>query len=212
MRGGINLHTCSTAQKDTPLFQKQDGASRHKRYKEVSKMLLNSRKKGFTLVELMVVVVIIGVLAAMAVVRFKSARERVKIAQAKLWVNRIAKAVETLGAETGEWPGHTPAGYICYWGNNEVWDLNSPRAGIVRDDDEDPFPGWAGPYMETVPLDPWGNKYFIDTDYYPPGTHKWAAVVGSFGPNGRGRNVYDDDNIYVIISTEELPAEYYTSP
>jgi len=174
-------------------------------------MLLKNKRKGFTLVELMIVVVIIGVLAAMAIGRFQSARERVDIAQAKLWVNRIAKAVETLGAETGEWPAHTPAGYICYWGNNEVWDLNSGRAGIVRDDDDEPFAEWAGPYMESVPLDPWGNKYFIDTDYYPLGTHKWVAAIGSFGPNGIGRNVYDDDNIYVIISVDELPSEYYIS-
>ncbi len=166
-------------------------------------------RKGFTLVELMVVIVIIGILSALAVQKYSSVRQKTKIAEARLWVNRIAKAVETLGAETGEWPAHCPAGYVCYWPHNECWDLNSGRAGLVCNDPDDPYPDWAGPYISRIPKDPWGNDYFCDTDYYLRDEHKWVAAVGSFGPNGRGRNHYDDDNIIVIIATEDLPDEYY---
>jgi len=173
-------------------------------------MIPKNNRKGFTLVELMIVIVIVGILSAMAMVRYRSARERVQIAEAKLWVNRIAKAVETMGAETGEWPGHQPAGYVCYWGKNEVWDLSKPKAGLTRNDDKDPYPSWMGPYIENIPLDPWGNKYFLDTDYYLNDKHKYVAVVGSFGPNGKGKNYYDEDNIYVILSDEDLPEEFYT--
>jgi len=179
----------------------------------IEKMFCKERnRRGFTLVELMIVVVIIGVLAAMAAVRFNQARERVKIAEAKLWVNRIAKAIETMGAETGEWPNHLPAGYVCYWPHNEVWDLSTPEAGLVANDPDDPYPDWGGPYMQSVPLDPWGHKYFFDSDYYLRDQHKWVAAVGSYGPNGKGPNYYDDDNIIVIIATEDLPEEYYTNP
>ncbi|MCD6418440.1 prepilin-type N-terminal cleavage/methylation domain-containing protein [bacterium] len=166
-------------------------------------------KNGFTLVELMVVVVIVGVLASLAVARYRIATQKFKIAEATLWCNRIAKAIDTMGSETGEYPGHTPAGFVCYWAHNEVWDLNSGRAGLVHDDPDNPFPEWNGPYINKVPLDPWGNKYAWDSDYYLRDERKWVAAVISFGPNGRGPNHYDDDNIIVIVTAEELPPEYY---
>jgi hypothetical protein len=58
--------------------------------------------------------------------------------------------------------------------------------------------------MPTIPLDPWGHPYFFDTDYDidPSGGVTNAAVIGSFGPNGVGQNVYDSDNIYIKLVQE----------
>ncbi len=173
---------------------------------------IRHRRKGFTLVELMVVVVIVGILASLAVARYRGATKKFKVAEAALWCNRIAKAIETMSTETGEYPGHTPAGYVCFWSNNEVWNLNSGRAGLVHDDDNEPFMDWNGPYMNTIPLDPWGHNYAWDSDYWLADESKWVAAVVSFGPNGIGRNHYDDDNIIVIVTAVELPEEYYTEP
>ena len=159
------------------------------------------KSRAFTLIELMIVVIIIGILAALAANRYHSYRDKVKAAEAQVWINRIAKAVDELAADTGQWPGHQPAGYVYQGAYNEVWDLNAPRAGLRTNDSSNPFPDWHGPYIaETIPKDPWGNDYFFDTDYRGE-DNKWYAVVGSFGPNGYGPNVYDKDNIVLVIST-----------
>ncbi len=171
------------------------------------------KRTGYTLIELMLVVTIIGVLASLSVVRYRKMTDKAKAAEATLWCNRIAKAIEMLGSETGEWPGHTPAGYVCMWPNNEISDLeNNPAAGLIRDDPRKPFINWNGPYISKIPLDPWGSKYAWDSDYWDPAIQAWVAAVVSFGPNKRGLNIYDEDNIIVILSTEELPDEYYITP
>jgi general secretion pathway protein G len=173
------------------------------------KRLRLTARSGFTLVELMIVVVIIGILASMATVRYMSVREKTRIAYANIWCNRIAKAIETLGAETGEWPGHTPAGYTCFWPNNEVYDLSTGPAGLIKNDSPKKFPDWQGPYIETIPKDPWGTKYAWDSDYWSASENKWLACVYSFGPNKKGVNIYDEDNICVIVSAIDLPDIYY---
>jgi hypothetical protein len=52
--------------------------------------------------------------------------------------------------------------------------------------------------MQTLTKDPWGHNYFFDNDYTLDGVTK--AVVGSYGPNGVGSNLYDEDDIVIIIS------------
>ena len=49
-------------------------------------------------------------------------------------------------------------------------------------------------------LDPWGNPYFLDTDYHTGGD--CVVAIGSFGPNGVGQNLYDEDDIIYVIPSE----------
>ena len=148
---------------------------------------------GFTLIELMVVVGIISVLSGIAVPAFNKMGDKAKMAEATSDIKNLQLALELLAIDTEKWPGPNDVGQIA---NSEVWELNSPEAGLVVTDGS--FSGWDGPYIPSVPKDPWGNDYFFDPDYDIDGTD--YAVLGSFGPNGVGRNVYDDDDIIIILS------------
>ena len=95
-------------------------------------------------------------------------------------------------------PGHQIPYIVCQGtcDSNEIEDFTLPLAGIRQTDGL--FPNWNGPYIQILPLDPWGNNYFIDTDYMTAQGDK--AVVGSYGPNGLGLNDYDDDDVIYIIN------------
>ena len=150
------------------------------------------RLKGFTLIEAVVAIAVIGILAGIASHIYSKIRKNVRIKQAEAYVEMLAASVQQLANDTGKWPGGHPREAE---GNPEVWNLTTAGAGLLSADSS--FMGWKGPYIHTIPNDPWGSPYFFDSDYSVNGVMK--AVVGSFGPNKRGRNVYDSDNIYVIL-------------
>ena len=162
------------------------------------------RRQGFTLIELLVVIAIIGLLAGVVIASMNAARQKARIATAKASIREIRSAIEILVNDTFLWPGHKTAEQIESGGGNEIWNLNPSSAGLTATDGL--YPGWRGPYMGTVPLDPWGNPYFFDTDYAVDAsgnpcqsTCTNAVAVGSFGPNGVGQNVYDSDDIILIM-------------
>ena len=158
---------------------------------------------GFTLIELLVVISIVGILSAVVMASVNQARKNAKITKATAQVREIRKAIVMLEGDSGEWPGHKTIDDIENGASgNEMWDLNIPEAGIVSTDGN--FGNWSGPYLSMTLVDPWGNNYFFDTDYDidPDGGQRWATVVGSFGPNGIGQNVYDDDNIVDVLVAE----------
>jgi general secretion pathway protein G len=152
--------------------------------------------RGFTLVELMIVIAIIGILAAIALIVSSSYHTRAKVAEATCDIDTIYKAMVLLESDTEEWPGHQTVSQVQQGVvNNEVWDLSVGAAGLVSTDGN--FSDWNGPYLPSVPKDPWGNDYFLDTDYQINGVE--YIVLGSFGPNGVGQNLYDDDDVIKII-------------
>jgi general secretion pathway protein G len=159
-------------------------------------------KSGFTLIELLVVIAIIGVLAGIIINSVNSARTKAQIAQAQQTVRSIRNAIALLEIDTGQWPGHKALDTIESSGSNEIWDLTTSASGLMSTDGS--FPGWGGPYIRNIPLDPWGHPYFFDTDYDvdPSAGVTQAVVIGSFGPNGVGQNVYDSDNIFIKLIEE----------
>ncbi len=165
-----------------------------------------NRKAGFTLIEILIVLGIIALLTSLTVVGIQQARKRAKISKAQHDIDVIYTAISQLMIDTGEWPGHQTPEEVNNASNNEIWDLNTPEAGIVQTDGN--YENWQGPYMPEVREDPWGNNYFFDTDYSikPDGTPcdggvvcSDAVVVGSFGPDGQGKNLYNSDDVIKII-------------
>lgn len=169
------------------------------------------QKFGFTLTELLVTIAIIGLLSTIAVTALVGARAKAKTTIVQSDLSVIRKTIDIMALDTGEWPGHQLINVVTPGANNELCNsplgtnctnsLSSGIAGITQDDSTMPYSFWDGPYMPTIPLDPWGNEYFFDTDYNVGGTDK--AVLGSYGPNGGTNNVYNDgDNIILILISE----------
>ncbi len=121
---------------------------------------------GFTLIELMLVVMIIATLAALVVPKFTGRAEQAKVAAAKtdIIVN-IPTALDLYDLDNGFYPT-TEQGLDALRVSPSI----SPAP-----------PKWTGPYIKKKPVDPWGNPYI----YSYPGTHNRNSYdLYSFGKDG----------------------------
>jgi len=118
------------------------------------------KKRGFTLVEIMLVVIIISVLVAMIVPRMagRSDQARNSVAKADVDLN-IATAIKLYEMDNGSYPASL-----------DVLLTVPDSAANTR-----------GPYLEKKPVDPWGKDY----QYKCPGTHKsYSYDLYSLGKDG----------------------------
>jgi prepilin-type N-terminal cleavage/methylation domain-containing protein len=168
---------------------------------------MSTHHRGFTLVELLVVLSILSLLSSIVVAAANVARKYGKIAHAEQELRQIQHAINLLAYDTGEWPAHKKVNTIETTGSNELWDLSPTSLGLTGTDGN--YPGWSGPYISSLPLDPWGNRYFLDTDYSIDSLNRPcnsgggcvnAVAIGSFGPDGVGQNVYNSDDIIIILA------------
>jgi len=108
-----------------------------------------SQPHGFTLLELLVVMVIIGLLAGYVGPRYFSQIGKSEVKAARAQIDALGKALDQYRLDTGRYPT-TEQGLRA---------LNAPPAGETR---------WGGPYLQkAVPLDPWGKPY----QYMSPGQY-----------------------------------------
>jgi general secretion pathway protein G len=117
---------------------------------------------GFTLIEIMVVIMIIGLLALMVVPRLRGVADRAKTTKAQADIQEIKQALDRYYLDNGSYPT-TDQGLQAL--------VTPPTSGHVPNNYE------QGGYIEKLPTDPWGNAYFYQSDGN-------SYALKSFGPDG----------------------------
>ena len=117
--------------------------------------------KGFTLIELMIVIVILGLLSTIIMPRILSRPEQARRMKAKVDIRNIESALALFKTDTGRFPT-TSEGLGVLVSNPSIRGYN-PDA-----------------YLDKIPLDPWGNKYI----YLSPGIHRKDYDLESYGKDG----------------------------
>ena len=128
------------------------------------------RQRGFTLIELMVVLVIMGVLAALIVPNIIGRTDEARVTAAKTDIGTIMQALKLYKLDNGFYPTQQQG-----------------LQALVVKPDTPPVPGNWKPYLDKLPADPWGRSY----QYLNPGI-KGPVDVFSYGadgkPGGEGSN------------------------
>lgn len=120
-----------------------------------------TRNQGFTLIEIMVVILIIGVLAALVVPKVMSRPDEARITAAKADIATISQALNLYKLDNGRYPS-----------------TEQGLAALVKKPSLPPVPSnWKSEgYLDRLPKDPWGSPY----QYLQPGIHG-AIDVFSLG-------------------------------
>jgi len=121
---------------------------------------------GFTLIELMVVILIIGLLATIVVQSLKGATDKAKRVKAEADISEIKTALDRYYLDVGSYP-NTEQGLQAL--------VSAPNTG--RSVSQGGGGDYQGPYLEKLPPDPWGNLYVYQSD----GS---SYVLKSFGADG----------------------------
>jgi len=124
------------------------------------------QNNGFTLIEILLVVIIIGALSSMALPRLIGRSDQAKKTAAKVDIEtNIATALKLYELDNGNFPS-TEQGLSAL--------LANPAASPALEN-------WNGPYLEHKPFDPWGRPYV----YKSPGAHRPDYDLCSLGKDGK---------------------------
>lgn len=141
----------------------------------MSRKIPSSSSRGFTLIEVMVVVVILGILAALVVPKVMSRPDEARIAAARQDIATLAQALKLYRLDNRRYPT-----------------TEQGLQSLVAKPASPPVPeNWkAGGYVERLPLDPWGKPY----QYLNPGL-RGEIDIFSFGADGTAGGEGSDADI-----------------
>jgi len=132
-------------------------------------------QKGFTLMELMVVIVILGVLAGLVVPRIMDEPHKARVVKARLQMEQFSMALETFKMDNGFYPD-TEQGLEAL--------VHSPSSGREARNYR------SGGYLNKIPKDPWGSAY----DYASPSSNGPYSIM-SFGADAQQGGKEEDADI-----------------
>ena len=134
------------------------------------------KQKGFTLIEIMVVVVILGILAALVVPQVMSRPDQAKVTVAKGDIKAIAASLDMYKLDNQAYPS-TQQGLDA----------------LVKKPSGNPQPrNWnKDGYLKKLPVDPWGNPY----QYAIPGRDGMPFAIYSFGADGKSGGEGNDTDV-----------------
>ena len=136
-----------------------------------TRSLIHNPQHGFTLLELLVVLLIIALLAGYVGPKMFDRLELAKVQTAQGQMKSLADALNQYRLDTGNYP-------------DETLGLNALTTRPANANN------WQGPYLKTLPPDPWGNPYLFKNPGSPPND----AEIISLGRDGKagGENTYAD--------------------
>jgi len=126
------------------------------------------REAGFTMIELLVVMVILGLLAALVAPNFFGQAEKARVKTARLQISSLSTALDAMALDTGRYPNSQEG----------LRSLLDPPSGMEM---------WDGPYVKKLPKDPWQHDYVYRG---PSGQSDYEIMsYGADGsPGGEGGN------------------------
>lgn len=130
-------------------------------------MIKNRNEQGFTFVEIMVVVIILGVLAAIVLPKFMGRTEEARVSAAESQVGVFATGLDAYELDNGKYPTSEQG-----------------LGALMKEPTTPPVPRrWKGPYLQkNAPKDPWGSDYI----YKSPGVQNTRSYdLLSYGPDGK---------------------------
>jgi len=125
-------------------------------------MQLRKHLSGFTLIEVMVVVVILGILASIIVPKIMDKPDEARIVKAKQDIRAVQSSLEMYKLDNYVYPT-----------------TDQGLSALVQKPSTDPVPPHWKQYLDRLPIDPWDRPY----QYLNPGVHG-PIDIWSYGPNG----------------------------
>ncbi|HWD20467.1 MAG TPA: type II secretion system major pseudopilin GspG [Verrucomicrobiae bacterium] len=123
----------------------------------------NARRRAFTLVEMLLVLAILAILAAIVYPNVAGRSQQARDTAAKAQIDNFKTVLGAFEVDNGYFPRGKDGLRVL---------VEKPREAQ----------NWRGPYLEKIPTDPWGNAYI----YECPGKHNPASYdLMSMGPDGR---------------------------
>ncbi|MFH1007992.1 MAG: type II secretion system protein GspG [Candidatus Latescibacterota bacterium] len=187
-------------------------------------------KKGFTLIEMVVVLAVIAVLAAILTPSITRYIENARAHRAESDCKAIAAAIAKFNADVGEWPiwvsgmvtGYGDTSYdVLISSGEEVAQASGVTGWVQSGSTVDELDNqlnentpaydtaarrrkWSGPYLPDLSEDPWGNKYLVNVETLEPGGTKNAVFVLSAGQDEEISTLYSQNAKTAALSGDDI--------